>query len=182
MPSVVEIFDEPINVKFKFNSHVILSREKENINILKDMICRNVEATGSTCDSGILLRLSENCISVMVRKQPTHVEFALLDPHARDQDGRISSDGVFVLLLFAGVSNLADYLCNTYLEHSSDNLIGHQIQFVNYSSTMSKDKQQKNLRRHKSRLYLTLSNQRRRKNCKEKVRRLDVYENGGMNK
>ena len=32
-PSVVEMFDEPINVEFKFNYHGILSREKGNINI-----------------------------------------------------------------------------------------------------------------------------------------------------
>ena len=85
MSSVVEIFDEPINVEFKFSSSGILSGEKRNMNILKDMICRNVEATGSTCDSGFLFRLSENCISVIVKKQSTHVEFALLDSHARDQ-------------------------------------------------------------------------------------------------
>ena len=55
-------------MEFKFNSYGILSREKGNINILKDMIRRNVEATGSTCDSGFLLWLSENCISVVVKK------------------------------------------------------------------------------------------------------------------
>ena len=86
LPNVLEIFDEPINVEFKFNSHGILSREKGNINILKDMIHKNVEVTGSTCDNGFLLWLSENCISVMVKKQPTYVEFALLDSHTRDQD------------------------------------------------------------------------------------------------
>ena len=59
-------------MEFKFNSYGILSREKGNIDILKDMICRNVETTGSTCDSGFLLWLSENCISVVVKKQPTH--------------------------------------------------------------------------------------------------------------
>ena len=35
-----------------FNSHGILSREKGNMDILKDMIRRNVEVTGNTCDSG----------------------------------------------------------------------------------------------------------------------------------
>ena len=132
------------------------------------MIHTNVETTGSTCNSGFLLWLSENCISVMVKKQPTHVEFALLDSHARDQDGRISSDGVSILLYFTGVSYLVDYLCNTYLRHSSDNLIGYQTQFVNFSSTISKEKQQTILRRHKSRLYLILSNQIRRENIKRK--------------
>ena len=48
LPSIVDIFDEPINVEFKFNFYGILSREKGNIYILKDMIRRNVEATGST--------------------------------------------------------------------------------------------------------------------------------------
>ena len=98
LPSVVEIFDEPINVEFKFNSHGILSREKGNMDILKDMIHRNVEVTGNTCGSGFLLWLSENSVSVMVKKQLTHVEFILLDSHARDQEGRVSSNGVSVLL------------------------------------------------------------------------------------
>ena len=66
--------------------------------------------------------------------------------------------------------------------HSSDKLIGYQIQFVNCSSTMSKEKQHKILRRHKSRLYYTLSNQRRREKYKVKVRRLDVCEKKRMNK
>ena len=68
LPSVVEIFDEPINVEFKFNSHGILSRKKGSMDILKDMIHRNVEVTGNTCDNGFLLWLSENCVSVMVKK------------------------------------------------------------------------------------------------------------------
>ena len=67
LPNVVEIFDEPINVEFKYNSHGILSREKGNMDILKDMIRRNVEVTGNTCDSGFLFWLSENCVSVMVK-------------------------------------------------------------------------------------------------------------------
>ena len=35
LASVLEIFDEPINVQFKFNSHSILSREKGNNGYLK---------------------------------------------------------------------------------------------------------------------------------------------------
>ena len=63
-PSVVEIFDEPINVEFKFNSHGILSREKRSMDILKDMTHRNVEVTGNTCDSGFFtLAVRKLCIS-----------------------------------------------------------------------------------------------------------------------
>ena len=98
LPNVVEIFYEPINLEFKFNSHSISSREKRNMDILEDMIRRNVEVAGNTCDSRLLLWLSENCVSVMVKKQLTHVEFVLLDSHARDQKGRVSSNGVSVLL------------------------------------------------------------------------------------
>ena len=79
----------------------------------------------------------------MVKKQPTHVEFVLLDLHARDQEGRVSSNGVSVLLFFKGVSSLVDYLCDTYLGDSNDKLIRYQIQFVNYFSTMSKEKHKK---------------------------------------
>ena len=147
LPSVVEIFDEPINVKFKFNSHGILSRENRNMDILKGMICRNAEVTGITCDSGFFLWLSENCVSVMVKKQLTHVEFILLDPHARDEEGRVSSNGVSVLLFFKGVSSLVNYLCDTYLGDSNDKLIGYQIQFVNCFSTMSKEKHKKIVQR-----------------------------------
>ena len=39
-------------MEFKFNSHGMLSREKGSMDILKDMIHRNVEVTGNTCDSG----------------------------------------------------------------------------------------------------------------------------------
>ena len=77
---------------------------------------------------------------------------------------------------------MVNYLCNTYLGDSSDKLIGYQIQFVNCSGTMSKEKQKKIVRRHKSRLYLTLSNQIRRETYKEKVRRLDVCEKAKINK
>ena len=65
-----------------------------------------------------------------------HVEFILLDSHARDQEGRVSSNGVSVLLFLKGVSSLVDYLCDTYLGDSSDKLIGYQIQFVNCFSTI----------------------------------------------
>ena len=170
-------------MEFKLNSHGILSREKGNMDILKDMIRRNVEVNGNTCDSGFLLWLSENCVSVMVKKkQLTNVEFVLLDSHARDQGARVSSNGVSVLLFFKGVSSLVDYLCDTYLGDSNDKLIGYQIQFVNCFRTMSKEKQKKIVRRHKSRLYLTLSNQIRRGKYKEKVRRLDVCEKARINK
>ena len=182
LPSVVEIFNEPINVEFKFNSHGILRREKGSMDILKDMIRRNVEVTGNTCDSGFLLWRFENCVSVMVKKQLTHVEFVLLDSYARDEEGRVSSNVVSVLLFFKGVSSLVNYLCNTYLGDCSDKLTGYQIQFVNCSGTMSKEKQKKIVRRHKSRLYLTFSNQIRREKYEEKVRRLDACEKAKINK
>ena len=70
------------------------------MDILKDMIHRNVEVTGNTCDSGFLLWLSENCVSVIGKKQLTHVEFVPLDSHARGQEGRVISNGVSVLLCF----------------------------------------------------------------------------------
>ena len=71
------------------------------------------------------------------------MEFVLLDSHARDQEGRVSSNGVSVLLFFKGVSSLVNYLCDTYLGDCSDKLIGYQIQFVNCFNTMSKEKQKK---------------------------------------
>ena len=58
------------------------------------MICRNVEVTGITCHSGFLLWMSENCVSVMVKKQLTHVKFVLLDSHERNLEGRVSLNGV----------------------------------------------------------------------------------------
>ena len=61
LPSVAEIFDEPINVEFKLNSHGILSREKGNMDILKAMIRRNVEVTGNTGDSGF----SFGCLKIV---------------------------------------------------------------------------------------------------------------------
>ena len=182
LPSILEIFDEPINVEFKFRFHGLLSRKKGNMDILKDIICINVEVSGITCDSGSLLWLSDNCVSVMVKKQLTHVEFVLLDSRARDQEGRVSSNGVSVLLFSKGVSSLVNYLCNTYLGDSNDKLSGYQIQFVNCFSTMSKEKQKKVVRRHKSRLHLTLSNQIRRGKYKEKVKKLDVCEEARINK
>ena len=90
--------------------------------------------------------------------------------------------GFLFYCFFKGVSSLVNYLCNTYLGDSSDKLVGYQIQFVNCSGTMSKEKQKKIVRRHKSRLYLTLSNQIRREKYKEKVRRLDVCEKAKINK
>ena len=34
LPSIVEVFDEPINLALKFKSHGILSRKKGNMDIL----------------------------------------------------------------------------------------------------------------------------------------------------
>ena len=125
LPNVVKIFDQPIHVDFNFNSHGILSKEMLYVDTMKDMICSHMMSSESTCNSGFLLWLSENCISVLIRKQRAHMEFVVLDSHARDIQGRVSSEGVSVLLFFYDVTSLIDYLCNTYLSESDDCMIAY---------------------------------------------------------
>ena len=48
------------------------------------------------------------------------MKFVLLDSHAKDLEGRVSLNGVSVLLFFKGVSSLVNYLCDTYLGDSND--------------------------------------------------------------
>ena len=118
LPSVVDIFNKPINVEFKFNSHGILSREKGNMDILKDMIHRNVEVTGNTDK-----KATNTCGICSARFT------------CKRRRGQSKFKWGFCFTVFKGVSRLVDYLCDTYLGESSDKLIGYQIQFVNCSST-----------------------------------------------
>ena len=140
LPNVVKIFDQPIHVDFNFNSRGILSKEMLYVDTMKDIICSHMMSSESTCNSGLLLWLSENCISVLIRKQGAHMEFVVLDSHARDPQGRVSSEGVFVLLFFYDVTSLINYLCNTYLSESDDCMIAYQIQFLNCICTMTSRK------------------------------------------
>ena len=57
LPSIVEMFDESINIEFKFNSHGILSRDNDYVNTLKDMICGNMNLDDNSCSTGFLLLL-----------------------------------------------------------------------------------------------------------------------------
>ena len=72
LPNVVKIFDQPIHMDFNFNSHGILSKEMLYVDTMKDMICSHMMSSESTCNSGFLLWLSENCISVLIRARGTY--------------------------------------------------------------------------------------------------------------
>ena len=113
------------------------------LDVMNDMVCRNVGFTNSNCDTGFLLWVPDITIAVIVKKQQLQMQFVVLDSHARDHNGKVAADGVSVLLFFNGLNSLIDYLCNTYLQHPNGQLIPYQIQFVNCVCSMSKGKKKK---------------------------------------
>ena len=78
--------------------------------------------------------LSEVTVSVIIKRQsnsPNTLKLAVLDPHGRNQDGRISSDVMSVLMFFDDVSSLIHYVGQTFLDtQNSEYLLPYQIQFV----------------------------------------------------
>ena len=68
LPDVVKLFDESFNIEFKFNSQGLLSHEKFYLDVMKDIVCRNVGLTDSNCYTGFLLWVSDITIAVIVKK------------------------------------------------------------------------------------------------------------------
>ena len=147
LPHQVEIFNVPVSDQFKFNSHGLLNREHFNLENMKQMICANSKYDEAKLNTGFLLMLSEVTVSVIIKKQlfsPDTLKLAVLDSHGRDKDGRISSDGMSVLMFFDNVSSFIDYVSETYLDtHNSEYLLPYQIQFVHCSSSMTEERRKR---------------------------------------
>ena len=84
--------------------------------------------------------LSEVTVSVIIKRQfnspNTQLKLAVFDSHRRDEEGRISSDGVSVLMFFDDVNCFIDYVTHTYLDRQiSEYLLPCQIQFVHCISS-----------------------------------------------
>ena len=161
----VEIFNVPVSVEFKFNSHGLLNREHFNLENMKQMICANSKYDEAKLNTGFLLMLSEVTVSVIIKKQlfsPDTLKLAVLDSHGRDKDGRISSDGMSVLMFFDNVSSFIDYVSETYLDtHNSEYLLPYQIQFVHYSSSMTEETRKRIVRLHRSSSFLLCAKMKR---------------------
>ena len=101
--------------------------------------------------------LSEVTVSVIIKRQsfsPDTLKLAVLDSHGRNKDGRISSDGMSVLMFFDDVSSFIHYVGQTYLDtHNSEYLLPYQIQFVHCSSSMTEETR-KIIRLHRSSSFL----------------------------
>ena len=97
--------------------------------------------------------LSEGTVSVIIKRQcnsPNTFKLAVLDSHGRDKDGRISSDGMSVLMFFDDVSSFIPYVGQTYLDtHNSEHLLQYQIQFVHCTSSMTEETRKKVVRLHR---------------------------------
>ena len=103
LPNKVEVFDEQIHVELQSNSHGFLNREKFNADTLERMIWTNRKYNETKLNTGFLLMLSKVTISVIIKRKsnyPQTLNLAVLDSHARDKNGRVSSDGVSVLMFF----------------------------------------------------------------------------------
>ena len=57
LPHQVEIFNEPVCVEFKFNSHGLLIRECFNVDNVKEMICTNSKYNKTKLNTRFLLML-----------------------------------------------------------------------------------------------------------------------------
>ena len=147
LPHQVKIFNAPVTVEFKFNSHGLLNRECFNLENMKQMICANSKYDETKLNTGFLLMLSEVTVSVIIKRQsfsPDTLKLAVLDSHGRDKDGRISSDGMSVLMFFDDVSSFIHYVGQTYLgTRNSEYLSPYQIQFVHCSSSMTEETRKK---------------------------------------
>ena len=165
LPHQVEIFNVPVSVEFKFNSHRLLNREHFNLENMKQMICANSKYDEAKLNTGFLLMLSEVTVSVIIKKQlfsPDTLKLAVLDSHGRDKDGRISSDGMSVLMFFDNVSSFIDYVSETYLDtHNSEYLLPYQIQFVHCSSSMTEETRKRIVRLHRSSSFLLCAKMKR---------------------
>ena len=160
----------PVSVEFKFNSHGLLNREHFNLENMKQMIFANSKYDEAKLNTGFLLMLSEVTVSVIIKRQlfsPDTLKLAVLDSHGRDKDGRISSDGMSVLMFFDNVSSFIHYVSQTYLDtHSSEYLLPYQIQFVHCSSSMTEETRKRIVRLHRSSSFL-LSAKMKRIECRE---------------
>ena len=86
---------------------------------MKQMICANSKYDETKLNTGFLLMLSEVTVSVIIKRQsfsPNTLKLVVLDSHGRDKDGRISSDGMSVLMFFDDVSSFIHYVIQTYLD------------------------------------------------------------------
>ena len=89
LPRQVEIFNVPVSVEFKFNSHGLLNSEWFNLENMKQMICGNSKYDETKLNTGFLLMLSEVTVSVIIKRQffsPDTLKLAVLDSHGRDKD------------------------------------------------------------------------------------------------
>ena len=76
--------------------------------------------------------------------------------------GRISSDGVSVLMFFDHVSSFIHYVGQTYLDtRNSEYLLLYQIQFVHCSSSMTEETKKKIVRLHRSSSFLLRAKMKR---------------------
>ena len=169
LPHEVEIFNVPVSVEFKFNSRGLLNREHFNLENMKQMIFANSKYDEAKLNTGFLLILSEVTVSVIIKRQlfsPDTLKLAVLDSHGRDKDGRISSDGMSVLMFFDNVSSFIHYVSQTYLDtHNSEYLLPYQIQFVHCSSSMTEKTRKRIVRLHRSSSFL-LSAKMKRIECR----------------
>ena len=71
--------------------------------------------------------LSEVTVSVVIRIQsfsPNTLKPPVVDSHGRDKDGRISSDGMSVLMFFDNVSSFIHYVAIIWI-HITQNICCH---------------------------------------------------------
>ena len=122
LPDTVNVLNDIIKIEYAFNSYGILSVEERDKAILEEHICCNSD------NNGIILWLSEICISVIIDKQE-FTNFVLTDPYSRNSEGIIYADGAAVILYFRSVRCLLNYLCSTYCS-KSNSPVQYQIQFV----------------------------------------------------
>ena len=165
LPHQIEIFNAPVSVEFKFNSHGLLNRERFNLDNMKQMICANSKYDETKLNTGFLLMLSEVTVSAVIRRQsfsPNTLKLAVLDSHGRDKDGRISSDGMSVLMFFDDVSSFIHYVGQTYLDtHNSEYLLPYQIPFVHCSSSMTEETRKRIVRLRRSSSFLLCAKMKR---------------------
>ena len=121
------------------------------------MISANSKYDETKLNTGFLLMLSEVTVSVIIKRQsfsPDTSRLVVLDSHGREKDGKISSDGMSVLMFLDDVSSFIHYVGQTYLDtRNSEYLLPYQIQFVHCSSSMTEETRKK-VRLHRSSSFL----------------------------
>ena len=109
--------------------------------------------------------LSDITVSVIIKRQSFSLDtlkLAVLDSHGRDKDGKISSDGMSVLMFFDDVSSFIHYVGQTYLDtRNSEYLLPYQIQFVPCSSSMTEETRKKIVRLRRSSSFLLCAKMKR---------------------